>query len=268
MTLDEKLDALRAQMQQDIGARGLAGEMFAACAGDLALACKELAAARSVGLLTGFHIPGAGKPETDGPPGAVFLARCLASLGIPCHILADEECHAAFTACGFPAHRIQAMPDLSHVVAIERPGPAADGRCYTMRGIDVTARTTDAAPLLAGKRTVGIGDGGNEVGMGKLPADLIARNIPNGERIACRLPTDRLLVAGISNWGAWALGIGTCLVAGGAPPIDLAQEERLLSRMVAQGLIDGVTGQPSPSVDGVPFALYIQPLLEMERIAR
>jgi len=29
------------------------------------------------------------------------------------------------------------------------------------------------------------GDGGNEIGMGRLPAGLIARTVPNGEQIAC-----------------------------------------------------------------------------------
>ena len=274
MTLHERLDALRGQMQQDIGARGLAGEMFAACAGDLARACEELAQARSVGLLTGFHIPEAGMPETDGPPGAVFLARCLAALGASPCLLAEPECHPALAAglaeCGLhvPVLEVAHAPAIGHLVAIERPGPAGDGRCYTMRGIDISDRTQDARPLLARTRSVGIGDGGNEVGMGKLPAGLVARCIPEGGKISCRVATDHLLVAGISNWGAWALGIGACLAAGIAPPIDVPLEERILRRMVEAGLVDGRTGRAALSVDGVPFGLYAQPLLEMGRIAR
>jgi len=50
--------------------------------------------------------------------------------------------------------------------------------------------------------TIGIGDGGNEIGMGKIPWDTIRRNIPNGGLIACRVPVDHLIVAGVSNWGA------------------------------------------------------------------
>jgi hypothetical protein len=50
--------------------------------------------------------------------------------------------------------------------------------------------------------TIGIGDGGNEIGMGKIPWEVIRRNIPGGGRIACRVPTSFLLVCGISNWGA------------------------------------------------------------------
>jgi hypothetical protein len=61
---------------------------------------------------------------------------------------------------------------------------SVDGRPRNMRGEDVGAY---AAPLdrvfVAGPwRTIAIGDGGNEVGMGSLPAGLIAREIPLGRR--------------------------------------------------------------------------------------
>src|SRR5262245_24967707 len=100
MTLDDKLDALRAIVQRDVGGRGLAGEMFAACAGDLAAACKELAArpALGTGIVTGFFIPGPDRPETDGPPGAVFLARALSQCGINVSLISDPFCHAALVA--------------------------------------------------------------------------------------------------------------------------------------------------------------------------
>ena len=41
--------------------------------------------------------------------------------------------------------------------------------------------------------------------MGKLPAGLIAGTVPNGERIACITSCDHLVVAGVSNWGAYGL---------------------------------------------------------------
>ena len=56
--------------------------------------------------------------------------------------------------------------------------------------------------------TIGIGDGGNEIGMGKIPHETIVKNIPNGDLIHCRVPTDHLIVAGVSNWGAYALAAG------------------------------------------------------------
>jgi hypothetical protein len=53
--------------------------------------------------------------------------------------------------------------------------------------------------------TIGIGDGGNEIGMGSLPKEIIESGIPNGEVIAAATPVDSLIVAGVSNWGGYGL---------------------------------------------------------------
>src|SRR5262249_58316848 len=96
--------------------------------------------------------------------------------------------------------------------------------------------------------TIGIGDGGNEIGMGKVPWDVIRRNIPNGGLVACRVPTDHLIVSGISNWGAYALAAAVALLRGHrlAPELfDPHREHELLRVMVKAGpLVDGLTGKP------------------------
>ena len=110
-------------------------------------------------------------------------------------------------------------PSLTHLIALERVGPSRAGRCYSMRGRDITDHMAPAHRLFEKERghtaltTIGIGDGGNEIGMGKIPSDVIGRNIPNGELIACRVPTDHLIVCGVSNWGAYALAAGVALAA-------------------------------------------------------
>src|SRR5680860_1516297 len=53
--------------------------------------------------------------------------------------------------------------------------------------------------------TIGIGDGGNEIGMGSLPQEIINRDIPNGEMIAATTSTDHLIVAGVSTWGGYGI---------------------------------------------------------------
>jgi hypothetical protein len=112
--------------------------------------------------------------------------------------------------------------------------------------------------------TIGIGDGGNEIGMGKVPWDVIRRNIPDGGLIACRVPTDHLIVAGVSNWGAYALAAGVRLLRG-APHdpglFDVGRERELLELMVKHGpLVDGNTGRPVAEVDGLPFDRYAEVL--------
>lgn len=52
--------------------------------------------------------------------------------------------------------------------------------------------------------TVGIGDGGNEIGMGKVHQRVI-EHIQNGRIIASAVATDHLVTAGVSNWGGSAL---------------------------------------------------------------
>jgi hypothetical protein len=118
--------------------------------------------------------------------------------------------------------------------------------------------------------TIGIGDGGNEIGMGKIPWDTIRRNIPNGGKIACRVATDHLIVAGVSNWGAFALAAGVALCLGRSLPAELfdpVRERELLEVMVKDGeLVDAGTLQPTAMVDGLSFEQYIQPLLEIREI--
>jgi hypothetical protein len=184
---------------------------------------------------------------------------------------------------------------VTHLVAVERVGPshtprsireqtAGDpealgrflreipqehhDRCHNMRGRDVTAHHGDlAAPFEVrpqGLTTIGIGDGGNEVGMGKVPWDVVRRNIPDGGRIACRVPTDHLIVAGVSNWGAYALAAGVRLLRGAPhdPGLwDVEGERELLELLVERGpLVDGTTGRQIAQVDGLPFHRYAEVL--------
>jgi hypothetical protein len=283
-----------------------------------------------VAIVTGFFIPDANPPaaETDGPLGALFLARSLSSLGIPVVILTDPFCRAALAAglqqCqlhkkasllnlpSFANHWDQFIDKgwipfardrfhLTHLIAIERPGPSHtlasfeaqrgagsqpddtyfaflrelplehQDRCHRASGLDITIHVSPAHRLfeaarqaLTGLTTIGIGDGGNEIGMGKIAWDVIRRNIPGGGRIACRVPVDHLLVCGVSNWGAYGLAAGIHLVRGVHPHKDLFSEQterELLRIMVERGpLVDGITRFSSLSVDGLSFERYIRPL--------
>lgn len=145
--------------------------------------------------------------------------------------------------------------------------PEARNKCHSMRGIDITAHTSPAHLLFedASRQeppitTIGIGDGGNEIGMGKIAWDVIRRNIPNGARIACRVPTDHLIVTGVSNWGAYGLAAGVRLLRGVQhDPLLFAVdwERQLLQTMVNVGpLVDGVAGTRAVSVDGLAFETY------------
>ncbi len=330
------LEAIRELIQEDVGNRGLdtdpSANMISACSGDFAAACHSLAehADPAVGIVTGFYIPHALPPcgETDGPSGALFLARALVPLGIKVVLATDGFCAKALeiglassglrkqvplvTLPSVEKSGSMSLTDywqefldragrLTHLIALERVGPshtpesmkAQPGssidhvphflgevppehhdRCHTMRGRDITASMSPAhrlfevaAQLKPPLLTIGIGDGGNEIGMGKIPWDIIRRNIPGGGVVACRVPTDFLIVCGISNWGAYGLAAGVRLLQHAPPDPELFnpdREKELLELMVERGpLVDGVTGLPTTSVDGLPFERYAKPLVKL-----
>jgi D-glutamate cyclase len=330
MTADP-LSAIRDLIQQDPGRRGLATDpasnLLTACADDFAGACRSLANTShpAVAVVTGFFIPTAHPPcgETDGPLGALFLARALVPLGVRVALLTDDFCRPALEAglkeCGLqktvaaltlpgpkrpwdtflakgwkPFLRETFRP--THLIALERVGPSHTplsiqhqlgvgeplldflhevpkehhDRCHTMRGLDITDRMSpahllfEAAAQEKGLTTIGIGDGGNEIGMGKIPWDVIHRNIQGGGLAACRIPTDFLIVAGVSNWGAYGLAAGLMILRNCPIPLELfdpGRERRLLEIMVERGpLVDGIRGQQTATVDGLTFEQYAEPL--------
>jgi hypothetical protein len=323
MNLRQKLDALRGIVQQDVGGRGLArvpgDNLLTACPEDFAAACHSLAEAPAavLGVVTGFFIPMADPPgwETDGPLGALFLARALPLLGVGVVLATDpgpcqQALRAGLKACGHDSVPVRPIPAsraglcLTHLLALERVGPShtpqsvraqpgatpeqvarfqaevppeSHDRCHTMRGRDVTAHTPAAHHLFEPSPedspppvTLAIGDGGNEIGMGKVAWDVIRRNIPDGARIACRVPADHLLVAGVSNWGAYALAAGVALLRRQEVDRDLfdpRREQGLLEVLVEAGsLVDGVRGKSGATVDGLAFEDYVKPLVEIGKV--
>jgi hypothetical protein len=71
-----------------------------------------------------------------------------------------------------------------------------------MRGESITANTAcfDNFMNLSQCQTIAIGDGGNEIGMGKVAAALEDLNI-----VPSTTTCDELIVADVSNWGAYGI---------------------------------------------------------------
>lgn len=289
-------------------ARDSDDNLFTATKGDFEAACRSIASlAREtvLSLTTGFYIPTSSPPafETDGPLGCAFLMRALAPLHIPSGTGAPAACVNAITKAlwaltGTPVRVVAEADDNglepehttsyvatnipttgvhTHLIAIEHVGRATDGRYYSMRGRDISQYASGGdedylarRSLIGGDVTIGIGDGGNEIGMGKIPHETIVKNIPNGDLIHCRVPTDHLVVAGVSNWVAYALAAGVYVLRGVKPPSDLFDPEReraILELMVREGpLVDGVTGQQTATVDGLTWDEYAKPLVRIREI--
>ena len=275
---DRRLSAIEALVCRDVGRKTQA--LIDANRGGLARAAASLATATRVGLITGFFVPrgDVAAPETDGPVGTALLAAALAACGVPARIAVDtpsgEAVRAAVRATAEDVTVDQIVlgqegaidetialwhrDHLSHVVAIERCGRSADGRPRNMRGVDVSPWTAPLDLLFEGGdwAKLAVGDGGNEIGMGRLPAGLIAEHVPNGAEIACVTSCDHLVVAGVSNWGAYGLMAALAVLRPDWRPTiaKFLTAERDLSVTQATvkeaGAVDGVTALREATVDG------------------
>lgn len=195
---------------------------------------------------------------------------------------------------------------LTHLIALERVGPshtlesleaqARDGEvpeaaflqsvprdswdhCHNMRGEIIDPHTAPLHQLFEYSRKIrpevkqiGIGDGGNEIGMGLIPWEELVRRL-NGDhsaRIPCRIATDWNIIAGTSNWGGYALAAATLLLRGQIDelrPFTFDQQDDVLRHLVQHGpAVDGVTRRREPTVDGLPFLTYIQPWIGIRHL--
>lgn len=183
---------------------------------------------------------------------------------------------------------------LDVLIAIERVGPVQDGLRTENSGIrrqnqmaadgpDITSQNWQALMLNVrgdciaqwtrplhvlfetqdSTKTIGIGDGGNEIGMGVLAAEELRERLGSAVDSFCRIKTDWTLIAGTSNWGAFALAATTAVLAGHGSWMStwpVQRHEQLLQRMCEiGGAVDGMTCRAEPTVDGLSFEDYIMP---------
>jgi hypothetical protein len=148
------------------------------------------------------------------------------------------------------------------VVAIERAGMTADGTYRNSLAQDFSDGRSRLDYIVSeasdrGIPTIGIGDGGNEIGMGNVP-DAVARFIPLGDKICPVQKTDLLLPCGVSNWGAYAIAAAIALLKGNPELAHQPElEERLINACPAIGFVEGFSGRLEPAVDAFPAAVHI-----------
>lgn len=226
----------------------------------------QLPKGSAIFLTTGFYV--GGHAETDGPPGTYVAARALQLLGYRPIIVTDSYCEHLFDCIDVEVVYVPFTADNSFfsnlidqykpacLISIERCGRNIDGEYANMRGVSIRKQTApiDLMFLLAKQKkilTIGVGDGGNEIGMGNLSSIIT-------EKLAlkpCIIPVDELIIATVSNWGAY------CMVA----YLQLLSNEELLpsfevikdylSYIISYGCVDGVTKENVTTVDGFPLSI-------------
>ncbi len=279
------LDKIYHIIGRDAGNRGLRNEQMPK---DMEGAVEALLEAKKVLIVTGFCIRATMTGETDGPIGAASLANGLTQLGKEVLLITDQFSVDLLEACCEAMElkkNIQCVPfraaeqfcrDLIHhalpdtVVAIERPGRAKDGKSYSMRGEDLSDLIPNTDSLFTeaqklGITTIAIGDGGNEMGMGKV-ADYIAKRVYLGEKICAATEADCLITAGVSNWGAHGL-VTALSIETGLPLLHGPQQEiKMLEGMVACGGVDGCSKLATCTVDGLSLEENLKILEELLEI--
>ena len=155
-------------------------------------------------VITGFYIAYAGAPETDGPPGAIAIGEALKAIGCEVAYVTDKwSLDVVKSVAGdaevidFPvathfesaqfAHEVTTTHSPTALVSIERAGLVGDGTFRNWKGEDISKFNAKIDHLFdQHPHSVGIGDGGNEIGMGNLreiiPAHRICRTIPASRR--------------------------------------------------------------------------------------
>ncbi|MBF4694425.1 DUF4392 domain-containing protein [Fusibacter ferrireducens] len=258
--------------------------------GETEAGAKSLYLSKTVMIVTGFVIRDCLTGETDGPLGAIALASALEQLG-KCVVLVTD----VFTerilrdCCRIKAVKapIEVIPregaepfcdgiiqtyKPTHIVAIERPGMAQDGHYYSMRGEDLSDMVSNADHLFINAKrhgivTLAVGDGGNEIGMGKV-APLIHKYVKKGAYISAVTSADYLVVAGVSNWGGHALAAVLSMLEKKMLLHDCSMETQLLEAMVSAGAVDGCTKQRALTVDGLSLEENLDVLEALRRIVK
>lgn len=278
----EKLEKI---MTYGLDRRGMEGVNLT---GELKGAAMALKKANTVLIVTGFVIRDRLSGETDGPIGAVSIARALEMLDknaiIVTDIYSEKILKTALKSVDlktvleiinkhdetnfYETLLNKYKPDC--LISIERPGETADGLMYSMTGERISSLVPSMDSLFEeaknrGICTIGIGDGGNEIGMGKIKRYVVA-NVPYGDIIAASFAADYLILAGVSNWGAHALVAAVSILFNRDLLYSVETGEKLLRAIVDAGAVNGITKQNTLTVDGLGLEENIKILSELKAV--
>lgn len=155
--------------------------------------------------------------------------------------------------------------------------------CHNMRGVNIDEVTAPLHLIFEPYRnafvfgppppvTIGIIDGGNEIGSGAIPWSTLRSAIAQGPGAitACRIPTKATIISGVSNWGAYALGAAVAASCGQRAAVETwtsEKQRRLIEAIVRDGgAVDGVTKRREATVDGLPLDEYLDVFEDVRRI--
>ncbi len=219
-------------------------------------------------IVTGFYIMAAEATETDGPPGAVAIGNALAKLGNEVAYVTDELSSKVVRSISGPDHEVIEFPITNHfesanfanaliqehsptaLVAIERAGLVGDGTYRNFRGVNFTPYNAKIDHLFdQHPYSVGIGDGGNEIGMGNLQHVIPTIEHEFLPKNPCVTTTTELIIASCSNWGGYGLIAALSLRSGVNLLPSVEEAKQMVRDVVAAGAVEGMSGESKEWVD-------------------
>jgi len=153
------------------------------------------------------------------------------------------------------------------VIAIEKVGANRAGEFHNLIGVNVTehaAKVDELYDILPDDvATIAIGDGGNEIGMGKIE-ETVRDVVEHGDACQCdckqgiadATETDLLVPVTVSNWGGHSIAACLSYLLEESLLHDPAIERRMLDEASMAGAIDGSTGGTNAWCDGFPPAVH------------
>ena len=219
----------------------------------------------TVFISTGFYIVYAKAPETDGPPGSIALGNALKKLGYKIIYVTDKWSFNILK--GMTKDKIIEFPVENHEnsknyakeivdkfkpslsISIERASLMSDGTYRNWKNQDISEYNAKIDYIFQyASNTIGIGDGGNEIGMGNLSKEIKkAEGLPDNPAVT---KADNLIISSCSNWGAFGLicAISEIKSINLLPTIEEAKN--LIIKSVDLGAVEGLSGEKKYAVDG------------------
>lgn len=247
---------------------------------------------------TGFLIAPSMKIETDGPVAAALLARMVSLLDAVPIIVAEENCYSAIEPACIAAelntyYDIEQAAKVHHSVALvpmpqgaeaqkvidkllalkpsvmlceEHPGKGKDGKYYSALAKELpwAAPVDDLfeAVRKQGGLTIGIGDLGNEAGLGFAKPE-IEEIVPRGAVITAEGTCDCPIIATITEFGCYAFIAAVQAITEIKGLLQTPElTEIVLRAAITGGSVEGCFGRVIPAIDMVDVS-YVKSYVHM-----
>jgi hypothetical protein len=218
-------------------------------------------------IVTGFYISYANASETDGPAGSIALGRALKNIGFNVIYVTDKWSYSILEGITESKDRIVEFPIDNHenskkfasklieelnpslCISIERASLMGDGTYRNWKGEDVSEYNAKIDYLFSdSKFSIGIGDGGNEIGMGNLNSEIKkVEGLPDNPATT---KVNNLIISSCSNWGAYGLIAEISSILNKNLLISVDDAKELIIKSVDLGAVEGMSGDSVYAVDG------------------